>query len=189
MSSSAAQPRVSPAPAANAGQDFLALYDEHVDFVWRTVEYLGVPPSVLEDAVQDVFLVVHRRLGDFRRASSVRSWVGGICLRVAKDYRRSLQRRGTLGTLDEIAEVPHPDADPHRAAESTEAAAQVRRLLDKLDDDLRTAFVLAEFADYAAPEIAEMTGANLNTVYSRIRLGRARFNAMVERLRLREEER
>ena len=59
-------------------RDFADVYAEHFDFVWRTVRRLGVPERSLDDAAQDVFIVVHRRLPDFEGRSSIRSWVFAI---------------------------------------------------------------------------------------------------------------
>src|SRR5262245_65871367 len=67
---------------------FREVYDEHFRFVWRSLRRLGVRESDVADAVQDVFVVVHRRLGDFEGRSKVTTWLYGICYRVAKDRRR-----------------------------------------------------------------------------------------------------
>ena len=57
------------------------------------------------------------------------------------------------------------------------------RLLDELDDDKREVLVLAELQQMTAPEIAEVTGANLNTVYWRLRVARQEFERGVTRFR------
>src|SRR4051794_40219985 len=68
--------------------EFKQVYDEHVAFVWRSLRRLGLPESTLNDAVQDVFLVVFRRLPDFVQRAKLSTWLFRICMRVAKDYRR-----------------------------------------------------------------------------------------------------
>ncbi|HEY1534274.1 MAG TPA: sigma-70 family RNA polymerase sigma factor, partial [Polyangiaceae bacterium] len=68
--------------------DFKEVYDANFAFVWRSLRRLRVPDASLKDAMQDVFLVVHRRLGEFEGRAKVSTWLFGICLRVAKDYRR-----------------------------------------------------------------------------------------------------
>src|SRR3954466_4042923 len=67
---------------------FQEVFVSHGRFVWRTLRYLGVAEADLEDVCQEVFLVVHRRLAEFEGRSSVRTWVYGIALRVASDYRK-----------------------------------------------------------------------------------------------------
>ncbi len=158
--------------------DFDALYEAHVDGVWRLAQRLGVPDSGLEDAVQEVFLIAHRRLADFRGESTLKTWLGGITVRVAKDVRRSASRKGTPEPLED-----HPQLEsPHRLEETVsqrQALAQVLKLLDALDDDLREVLVFADLEGLSAPEIAEITGTNLNTIYTRLRTARQRFNALV----------
>src|SRR5262245_25709599 len=89
----AAAARDQHAPDAGALVSFEALYDEHFDFVWRTVRRLGVPEALVDDAVQEVFLVVHRRLGSFEGRSSLKTWICAIVTRVASDSRRSVRRK------------------------------------------------------------------------------------------------
>jgi RNA polymerase sigma-70 factor (ECF subfamily) len=81
-----------PAEATGA---FVALYDEHFSFVWRCLRGLGVAAAQLEDATQDVFVTVHRRLGTLQDRAALRPWIFGIVRRVAYRYRRSLARRKT----------------------------------------------------------------------------------------------
>lgn len=157
--------------------DFDALYDAHVDGVWRLLQRFGVPESGLEDAVQDVFVVAHRKLKDFRGDSSLKTWLGGICVRVAKDARRTLARKGGTEPLDEA--IPQPGPQLEERVGQREALAQVLKLLAALDEEQREVFVLAELEGMTMPEIAEATGVNLNTLYTRLRTARQRFNALV----------
>ena len=61
------------------------VYETNFDFVWRNARRLGLSDGVVDDVVQDVFLVVHRRLAEFQARSSIRTWLFGILLKVAKD--------------------------------------------------------------------------------------------------------
>ncbi len=154
------------------------LYERHVDAVWRLLARAGVPSSDLEDAVQEVFLVAHRKLPEFRGDSQPKTWLFSIGLRVAKDARRRLARKGGTEPLD-----AHPRLESdQRLEEQTmqrQRFEQLLRLLDALDDDLREVFVLAELEELSAPEIATVTGHNVNTVYSRMRTARLRFAELV----------
>ncbi|MFZ5440898.1 MAG: RNA polymerase sigma factor [Myxococcota bacterium] len=165
--------------------DFQALYRRGVARVWRVVRRLGVAPSELEDAVQDVFIVAHRRLGTLRPEVAPEAWLTGIAVRVARDYRRRRVRKPS-------AEEPSPrlvsDASaPDELAERRDALEIALRLLDQLPDEQRAVFVLAEFEQHSAPEIAEMTSTGVNTVYSRLRLARARFDELVSQLESADE--
>ncbi len=61
---------------------------DHAQYVWQALRHLGVREADVEDACQDVFVVLHRRLSDFRGDSSIKTWIYGICVRVASEYRR-----------------------------------------------------------------------------------------------------
>jgi RNA polymerase sigma-70 factor (ECF subfamily) len=166
---------------------FEAVYDEHFDFVWRTARRLGVPERSVDDAVQDVFVVVYRRLGEFEGRSTVKTWLFGIARRVAHDHRRRAQRKEADRELPaEVADRGAPS--PRDAAEAAEAARVLHAILDTMSDEQREVFVLAELEQMSAPEIAEAVGAKLNTVYSRLRLARAAFDKAIARRRAREEE-
>jgi RNA polymerase sigma-70 factor (ECF subfamily) len=175
----AAASKRDPAPADAALERFLALYREHFPFVWRTVGQLGVDPAAVADAVQDVFLVVHRRFADFEGRSSVKTWLFGIARRVAADHRKA--RRRKPATLTEPALLDGFARDDGGAMRQLEASDLVGALLDCLDDVKREVFVLAELEGMTIAEIAEATSANPNTVSARLRAARAAFEcALVE---------
>lgn len=159
--------------------DFSAFYDEHVDGVWRVLEHRGVATAVLEDAVQDVFVIAHRRLGEFRGESSLKTWVTGIALRVAKDHRQSRDRRGEHDPLEDEPQLEARER-PDEQAMANQALRQVRALVEQLDQPQREVFLLVEFEGFTVPEVAELTGANANTLSTRLRAARARFNELVE---------
>src|SRR3954447_16537186 len=81
---------------------FDSLYAEHFDFVWRTLRRLGVHPSVVDDAAQDTFVVLHRRLPELRADASARAFVFGIAQRVAHDYRRTARRKHSVSLEGEL---------------------------------------------------------------------------------------
>lgn len=183
----AAEPRprtrsdVAPAPLT-----FERVYDRWFDFVWRSVRRLGVPEASVDDAVQDVFVVVHRRLGDFEGRSSIKTWLFGIAMRVVSDHRRAARRRRPAEPLRESL-VEGPGGCPLEGAERHEAVRLLHSLLDQLDEDKRAVFVMAELEQMSVPEIADALGANLNTVYSRLRAARACFEEALARHRTREQ--
>ena len=163
---------------------FGEVYASCFPFVWRTVRRLGVDPAAVDDVVQEVFLVVHRRLDDFEGRSALKTWLYGIVRRVVHDHRRGRARRPAEPTGDFDA-VATDDDTPHESAEKAQAVRVLHALLGELDDDKREVFVLAELEQMSAPEIAEATGSNANTVYTRLRAARKEFEAAVARHRAR----
>ena len=76
----------SPAERA-ASLDLHAVYEAHGDFVWASLQRLGVRAAELEDQFQEVFIVVHRKFATYDPQASLRSWLYGICVRVASTHR------------------------------------------------------------------------------------------------------
>lgn len=164
---------------------FDRVYDEHVDFVWRSLRRLGIDRAELDDAVQDVFIVVHRRLGEFQGRSSLKTWLFGIAYRVVCDRRRTARRKGAHAPLTSCIADRGPDP-----LERLEAHDELRRLdeaLACLDDEKRAVFVMGEIEQMSAPEIALAIGIKLNTVYSRLRAARRELDAAL--VRAEQEER
>ena len=168
--------------------DFDAVYEQHFDLVWRTARRLGVPESAADDVVQDTFVVLYHRLGDYDGETSMRRWLIGILTRVVSEHRRRYRRK-------EAANVPHPE-DSERALascapapsadlEQAEAVRLLDALLTELDEDKREVLVLAHLEELTVPEIAELLGANVNTVYARLRAARREFDAAYARHRAR----
>jgi RNA polymerase sigma-70 factor (ECF subfamily) len=171
-------------PTGGRPLEFRELYDTHFAFVWRTARRLGVHDALLDDAVQDVFVVIHRRLEAFEGRSPLRSWIFGITRRVAKDYRRRAARkdRGKVATDRLTASGP----GPAQQAERSEAMSLLYEMLAGLDEAKREVFILAEIEEMTVPEIAAALDTNVNTIYSRLRAARAAFERQVARHRARE---
>ena len=163
-----------------------AVYETHFRYVWRCLRSLGVLDAQLEDALQDVFMVVQRKLDDFDGRAELRTWLYAIALRIARKYRdRSRREPAPL----EAARESQPDlvlgASSERAALHQERLALARAALEVLSDDQREVFVLARVEQMSAPEIAGILTVPVNTVYSRLRAARAAFAAEVRRIEAR----
>lgn len=168
------------ARVARAVPSLAEIYDRHVAMVWRTLRALGVDEAAVDDAVQDVFIVVHRKLGQFEGRSALSTWIYGIARRVASQYRR---RRRVDGDPARLAREVEPGPSPREDVERRQAARLVMELLAELDEDKREVFVLMELEQLPAPVVAELLGIPVNTAYSRLRLARARFEAALARRR------
>lgn len=164
--------------------EFDTVYAKYAEFVWRSLRRLGVVESHLADATQDVFVVVHRGLGRFEARSELRTWLFGIVLRVASEWRRKTRRRAAE-PLPEAIEAPV--RSPFEQAAESEATELLQRLLDRLSADQRAVFVLVEMEGLSVPEAAEALRANLHTVTSRLRAARRKFEADVRRHMTRNE--
>lgn len=160
-------------PVVERERSFDVLYETLFDFVLRCLRRLGVASAHAEDACQEVFIVLHRRLPDLRGDASERAFLFGIATRVASDYRRRKVRGGAVEWSEHL--LPSTGSGPFDAAAAAQAAELLERFLAQLDEDQRSTFMLIELEDFSAPEVCEALGVKLNTVYSRLRLARARF--------------
>jgi RNA polymerase sigma-70 factor, ECF subfamily len=160
------------APTAEP-DNFAQIFRAHAAFVWRVLRRQGLGDADAEDATQEVFLVVHRRLGEYEERGAIRAWLFTICRQVASHHRRTNDR--TERKQQALMLTTDDRANPHDLVERSEAVALVRRFLDGLDEAHATVFYLAEIEGMTAPEVASATGVNLNTVYGRLRSARKRF--------------
>ena len=155
-------------------------------FVWRIVVCMGVSLAGVDDAVQEVFMVAYRRRADYDARACVRSWLFGIARNVARNHLR--RARKDRARLPEVASS-RPSDVPEEHMARVEAVELVERFLAGLDARQRDVFVLAHIQGMTAPEIAAMLDVKLNTVYSRLRLARRRFERAVARHRARQQRR
>jgi RNA polymerase sigma-70 factor, ECF subfamily len=157
------------------------VYDEHFRFVWRSIRRLGVRESDVADAVQDVFLIVHRKLPEFEGRSKVSTWLFGICMRVARDRRRLAHERRRSDGDASLLEAVDPSADVGAEAERKQGIGLLYTLLDSLSDEQYAVFVAFEVEGMSGEDIAESLGIPLGTVYSRLRLAREAFRKAIAR--------
>jgi RNA polymerase sigma-70 factor (ECF subfamily) len=169
----ACEPRVVP-------PDIAAVYEAHFAYVYRCLRGLGVRDAALDDALQDVFLVVQDKLARFDGGAQLRTWLYAIVLRIARRYRERAAIEASKFVASELAS----DATLEAELERGERLQLAQRALSALDDDKREVFVLAQVEQMSAPEIAEILGVPVNTVYSRLRAARSAFSTHVARLQL-----
>ena len=164
-------------PADSSGLDgaLKQVYVEYAPVVWRGLRRLGVRDSQLEDALQDVFLIVHRRLARFEGRSTLRTWIYGIAVRVAKDYRRTERRYARR--MDRLAIALTNDADagttPFESTERREASQLLYAILSALPGQLRDVLVLVELEELSVSEASAALGLRLRTCQRRLRTATA----------------
>lgn len=163
-----------PADAAALVED---IFKAHADFVWRALRRQGVTEADVEDAVQEVFLVVYRKVGEYVEQGSIRAWLFTISRQVASHYKRAFARRERKQQA--LLGEPVRHDDQLDAPEVAEAVAVVNAFLAGLPEDQAMVFYLVEVEGLTAPEVASSLGVNLNTAYGRLRLARQRFEQML----------
>lgn len=173
-----------PAETVASTPDVTTVFKAHHAFVWRILRHLGVAPADLEDVLQEVFMVVHRRLSEYREQDKMRSWLYAISMRVVRDHRRRVGRRQE--DLREAPEVPH-EAQQASTLADQQALSIAQRMIAELPEKQREVFMLYEIEQLSMSEIALAVGCPLPTAYARLRKARERVLADVARVRLRGE--
>jgi RNA polymerase sigma-70 factor, ECF subfamily len=176
-------------PAGNRAASYRAMYDAHVDFVWRNLRRLGVSEADVEDRTQEAFVIAHRRFDQFEdRGHGPRAWLFQIALRVASDARR--HRRRHPEDLDGGEAELRGWIEPEQQLDLAR-----REEIDRLDEALatihvsrRAVLVLHEIEEMTAPEIGRTLSIPLNTVYSRLRVARAELEGALIRLASERDE-
>jgi RNA polymerase sigma-70 factor (ECF subfamily) len=161
---------------------FRALYDDHIDFVWRNLRRLGVFESDVEDRAQEVFVVAHRRFDEFEdRGHGARAWLFQIVLRVASDARRHHRRHPEVPDGGDATDRVCVEPTQGDALARREALSRLDAALAEIDVDRRAVLVLHEIEEMTAPMIAMALSIPLNTVYSRLRVARVKLEDALAR--------
>jgi len=159
------------------------VYAAHGDFVYRTLQHMGVPEGDLDDVLQEVLLVVHRRLDSYEPSARVSTWLYGICRNLARRHRARARFR-----RERLREQP-PDTvavgTPEDAVSLRERQRLLDAVLDRMSLDKRVVFVLYEIEERSCEDIAQITGVPVGTVHSRLHAARRQFAKVLARMQRR----
>lgn len=164
--------------------DLDTLYREHAAAVARWVAHLGGPGIDVDDLVHEIFLVVQRRLGEFRGEAKVTTWLYGITERVVsarrrRDRARRWMRRVWRGDVEQATATSQ--LTPVEELERQRAREAVYRVLDHLGEKYRQLLILFELEGLSGEEIAALTGLKTGTVWVRLHRARLLFLAELDR--------
>jgi RNA polymerase sigma-70 factor, ECF subfamily len=157
---------------------------ENFQFIWRSLRRLGVAQDGVDDAVQQVFEVAARRLGEIE-AGRERAFLFKTALLVAQAARRLSARSQRLVEDDALGACPDPLPNPEELADRLRHRALLDTILDALPPETRPVFVLFELEELSTLEVARVLEIPVGTVASRLRRAREEFLAQAKRLRAR----
>ncbi|HEY6728734.1 MAG TPA: sigma-70 family RNA polymerase sigma factor [Polyangiaceae bacterium] len=170
------------APSLSFDEIYATWYDE----VSRWVRALGGPVAERDDLVQDVFIVVHRRLADFDGAN-LPGWLYQIARRRVRDFRRLLWVKHLITRRSPLPEgLVLVGPSPVEALETKEKRILLEGLLQKLNESERAALILFEVEGYSGQQIAAIQAVPINTVWARIHKARRKLQQNLERAEQRE---
>ncbi len=166
---------------------FQEAYRDHAQTAARWARQLGGAEIDVEDVVQEVFLVVSRRLSSFRGEARFSSWLFEITRKIVANHRRRQRWRfWRAGNEQSLASAPSPGPDPAAELERRQTVARFYRALDRLPDKYRTVLVLYEIEGLSTQEIADLRAQNLSTVKVQLARARERFLGSYQHLLQRE---
>lgn len=149
----------------------------HSAQIARWAQRLGGPGLDADEAVQDVLLIVARRLGEFRGDAKITTWLFRITTRVVANQRRAMRRRHVWGRLTRRIEeqTASEGPGPSDGLEQSESTRQFYRALDELPERHREVLVLFELEELSTDEIAKLVERPAATVRVWLHRGRAAF--------------
>lgn len=169
-------------PGSASPVAFEDVYEKWFDEVAKWIRALGGPEADRDDLVQEVFIVVHRRLHDFD-GQNLAGWLYRITRRKVRDHRRlSWAKRLFLSDPTTLAASEQASTNPQVSLEIRERRELLMTLLGGLNDSERAAIVLFEIEGYSGQQIAEVQGIPLNTVWTRIHKARKKLGHRLETL-------
>lgn len=161
-----------------------SLYATNARYVARVLRRLGALPADVDDLVQEVFIVVLRRIPDYEYRGRTAGWLFGICLRVVAAHRRRTVRAQARAAS--AAGLSCEVADPERAAVEQARRHELDELLGRLAPELRQVLVLFEIEERDCQEIARLMATPVGTVYSRLHAARLALARVALRARANE---
>lgn len=155
---------------------FEALYKAYAPFVYNVALRMVEAKEDAEEVTQEVFLIVHKKLGSFMFRSTLKTWVYRITTNCAINLlnKRNKDQKGRVDFEDAAPFLQSSD-DPRQGLVRSDQAFQVRRLLNILNPDERACIVLREIEGLSYEEIAQSVGANINTVRTRLKRAREKM--------------
>jgi RNA polymerase sigma-70 factor (ECF subfamily) len=145
------------------------VFQQELPYVARVLRYFGVPDADLADVCQEVFVVVHRKLPEFEHRSAIRTWLFRISQRTASDYRKRAHVRREVPVSEPQRGLTE---DGEETARRVDLRRQLLSLLEVLDEDKRTVFVLFEIEGLDMKDVANVLECPLQTAYSRLHAAR-----------------
>ncbi len=166
-------------------RDFTKVYNAERASLLKIVRRLGVPPGDAEDAVQDVFVVLHLRMPQLEPDAGLRHWLRAVAVRICSNRRRGIARRNARVDSNLRVDVETVADSRQGGPDGPSSLNEQRRLLSRAVSRLslsqREIYVLAELEQCTVQEISARTRVCPGTVASRLRRARARVTSTLQR--------
>ncbi|HEY4218342.1 MAG TPA: RNA polymerase sigma factor [Gemmatimonadaceae bacterium] len=148
-----------------------ALYDAHVDRVYRLMYRMAGDGDLASDFTQEAFIRAFSRLDQYRGDSSLGTWLHAIAVSVALNGMRKVKR--IRGNMDNIDELPELATQP--SGFTADLRARLHSAVDALSEKLRPVFVMHDVEGYTHEEIGRVLGIPAGTSKARLFDARAKL--------------
>lgn len=168
--------------AKGDGAAFSELMAQHESRMYAVTLRMCANREDAQDCLQDAMLRIYRAIGSFKGQSAFSTWIYRITMNTCLDElrRRKSRSASSLDTLLESGWSPADEDDvPERHAIASEQRRTIDQAISQLPEDMRAAVVLRDIQGFTYDEIADMLGANIGTVKSRISRGRERLRQIL----------
>jgi RNA polymerase sigma-70 factor (ECF subfamily) len=169
-----------PASAPALGTD--ELFRKHAPFVARMLVRMGVPGDAIDDAVQEVFLAVHRQGGYRPGPAKPTTYLANLALHAASAHHRRQRIRRARESDVPADETAATTSDAAAEFELGESLLRLSAALDRMDPSLRATLVLAEIEGETCPSIAASMSVPVGTVYWRLHRARKELRSALKRI-------
>ncbi len=153
-------------------------------------------PEEAEEVVQDTLLKAHLSLNQFKKQSSFASWIFAITNNICMDRLRVRKRRSVMqifsfnskplydqeedaSHFDNIGQIADSSLNPLQELDIEEEGQMVLKALGLLPEVQRTVLVLHDIEGFVYQDIAQITGATIGTVRSRLHYGRLKLRELL----------
>ncbi len=154
---------------------FEAVYRRHAPRVFSLACRMTGSRADGEDLLQEIFLLVHRKLDGFKGEASLGTWIYRLAANCCVDFLRSRQHRDRQAT-EELDEA----VTPTRSAPGLRVEQlDLERAIERLPPGYRAAFVLHDVEGFEHAEVARLLGIAEGTSKSQVHKARLKIRAML----------
>lgn len=146
-------------------------------FVFRWALTFARDADDAEEITQETFVLVHRKLHQYKGQSALEGWVYLITRNVALERRRKVKRRKWLSEADIPGIESVYTTDPGARVDRQRVAAYIRHFFVSLPPRQREAFDLVDLQGHDPGEVAEIIGAKPGVVRANLFKARASIRA------------
>ncbi len=156
---------------------FEMIYKVTSSFVYNVALKITFNREDAQEVTQEVFLIVHSKLKQFRGESSLKTWVYRIAVNCAINFARKTKGHKNSSVEYEDHLAPRVEADVHKNIEKEHYDKAVDKILSSLNQEQRTCVILRNIEGLSYEQIAETLQININTVRSRLKRAREKILA------------